>query len=312
MVRFSQVITLQMLVTKQWTERRHMKVLNKTMSATIIVMLISMSGVACAEDSPAYPAKIDQALKVAMVPELLEAQSREMQAQVSQDPRMASMTPEQRAQFTKMLNAAFDTKAQYADAAQFIADEFNEEDLDAFIKAYSKPVAKKLNAMMIDAYTDDYKAKLQEYANGLDKNPPAKQRIQMLARLDDLTGSSANNAEVSLEMMGRMSGITSKDPRYESLKAKISQSAREQSILSYLYTLQKASDDEINSFVALHDDPAVSRSATLVGKALAKSMQGSFTRMMEHAVNMSSHNDAGSDQKSSDSGNTPSKQPQQK
>lgn len=257
------------------------------MSAIMVVLMMSTSGVACADDSKSNPALIDQALKVAMVPETLEAVTRQMKAHTAQDPRMASMTPEQRAQMTKLLDTAFDVKAQYADVAQVIADEFNAGDLDAFIKAYSNPVAKKLNAMMIDAYNDDYKVKLQQYSEALGKNPPAQQRIKMMARLDDLTGSSANNAQMSLEMMGRLTGITSTDPRYEQFKAKILKSSREQSILSYLFTLQKASDKELSSFLALHDDPAVARVTALVGRGLAKSLQGSLKRMMEGSVGMS-------------------------
>ena len=254
----------------------------------MVVLMMSMSGVACADDSRTNPALIDQALKVAMVPETLEALSRQMQAQAAQDPRMASMTPEQRGQVTKLLGTAFDVKAQYADVAQVVADEFNAGDLDAFIKAYSTPVAKKLNAMMIEAYNVDYKVKLQHYSEGLAKNQPPQQRIKMMARLDELTGSSANNAKMSLEMMGRITGIASTDPRYEQLKAKIFNSAREQSILSYLFILQNASDKELSSYLALHDDPAVARVTALVGRALAKSMQGSLKRMMEGSVDIES------------------------
>ena len=266
-----------------------MRLLYKTAIPTVMaVLMMSMSGAACAEDPKSHSALIDQALKAAMIPETLDALSRQMQADMAQNPRAASMTPEQRAQMSKLLESAFDVKAQYADVAQVLADQFNARDLHAFIKAYSSPVAKKLNAMMIDAYNNDYKTNLQKYSQGLDKNPPDKQRVKMIARLDDLTGASKNNADAGLQMMGRLAGITSDDPRYEKLKAKILSSSREQSILTYLFTLQNASDEEVSDFAALHDDPAVARATALIGHALVESLQGSFTRMMETVASMPS------------------------
>lgn len=254
--------------------------------AALTIFTVLLCGSALADDTTSRPKLVDQALQVALVPELLAASSREMHERLDQDRRVASLNSEQREQLLRFMEPVFDPKTQYEDVAQSLVLQYDVNDFAAFVEAYSRPVAKKINTFMIEAYQPGHVQALQDYAASLEKNPPADTRIQMLAQLDDLTGSSEIGAEMGLAMMSRIGGIAPTDPRYEQLRAKVLVNSREQVLLTSLQSLKNASDEEIGQYVGLHELPPVARVSKLIARAFANNMQRSIERMMERMVDL--------------------------
>lgn len=166
-------------------------------------------------------------------------------------------------------------------------DKLSLDDLHNILAWLNSPLGKKLTHLEETASTPEKYKEIVQYAQQLQKSPPAAERIDIMRKLDTAVGSAQTNVEVAMNMQVAVAiGIASSLPReqqptYDELvkraeqhRGQIENAVRNQTLVSLLYTYQSVGQKELDQYISFASSPSGVNyhAATLAGlkKALLK------------------------------------------
>lgn len=251
-----------------------------------IALLLALSALAAIPrdahaDVQSRRALAERTLQLARVSDTLSLQEDTVRHRVEDNP---AVTPERRRQMTDFILKAMDSQRELSAILQAVELQCDTPALQAFNDAYAQPVATKLNALALQAGDPREQENLKAFAAQLESAPPSPERMRMLLRLDELTDTSKITAENMWALTARMSRTQPDSDRYRQMEEKVRDQTRETVLLTMLFSLREASDDEIAAFVALHERPQVAKVASILTRETMNGVQNMLDRVIESVV----------------------------
>lgn len=177
-------------------------------------------------------------------------------------PRQGQMSQKDAAAVGRILDQTLRHEKIYA----LIRDEFRRHvdrgELDAAVGWLRSPLGRKITALEIATSEAGAEQRVAAYATGLRGNPPPARRVELLQRLDWVSGST----EASLDILVATARSTAKamsaalppdrrlrpgqiEDRAAEVRARASQVIAQESLVGMLYTYRSLEDEEIEQYV---------------------------------------------------------------
>jgi len=155
------------------------------------------------------------------------------------------------------------------------------------------PVARKIVALEIASSEPSADQKVADYAASVRANPPPARRLELLQRLDWVTGANETSADlVAAIARGLASAVSAAGPpearlrpgqiddRAAQVRARAYESLREVRTMSMLYTYQTLEDDELSEYVRFSGSDA----GRWYNTAMRKALVGSIGKVVEQTA----------------------------
>lgn len=121
----------------------------------------------------------------------------------------------------------------------------------------------------------------QQFQQQLATNPPAPQRLAMLARLDEATGSSAIISEILTTLARQLAqarGASGQD--WDIFRAHLVNDLRADLVNTDLFVYHTESDADLEAYVRLHETPEVRRFFQAMGQGISKAIATSLQNFL--------------------------------
>jgi len=178
----------------------------------------------------------------------------------------------------KILLDAFASKMLVAAAEESLGRVKQPQQLTDASAWFKQPLGKKMVAMEIAAGRPEASKELEAYAAEIQKTPPARQRITLVQRLDNVTDASRFTVQILASLTANLARSVSeatpggKQPSDADLQTlirtmhnKLEEPMRNATLVQNLFTFRAASDAELNAYIDWLDSP-VGRTSIQLGK----------------------------------------------
>ena len=225
------------------------------------------------------PTKIDELLELSGI----RAQLAGLLSRVAVDlrPPPGQMNAAETAAIDRILAQSLRPDAVYGavrDAFRLQVDRPNLEAAAAWLRT---PVARKIVALEIASSEPSAEQKVADYAAAVKSNPPPARRLELLQRLDWVTGAHETSADlVAAIARGLSTAVSAAGPpesrlrpgqiedRAAQVRARANETLREVRTMSMLYTYQALEDDELSEYVRFAGSDAGRWYSTAMRRAL--------------------------------------------
>ena len=254
-------------------------------------MLDAKATVPAAPIPKAGPTKVDELLELSG----LRVQLAGLLGRVALDlrPPPGQMSAAEMATIDRILAQSLRPEAIYGavrDAFRPLVDRPNLEAAAAWLRT---PAARKIVALEIAASEPSAEPKVAEYTAAIKSNPPPARRLELVQRLDWVTGAHETSADlVAAIARGLSTAVSAAGPpenrlrpgqiedRAAQVRARAQESLREVRTMSMLYTYQTLEDDELAEYVRFSGSDAGRWYST----ALRKALVGSIGKVVEQTA----------------------------
>lgn len=234
--------------------------------------------VAPAGNSTAYhQALAERALELMLVSDMLAIQEMSSRQIIGQNPEIP---PEKRQKIAELLAGAMDWRSELPIISKAVQEQCDIPSLKAFNRAYSKPVAVRINRLSLKASEPAEQARMKDYLAQLESAPPSQERIQKLLHLDALTSSTEITADSMVKITARVANLQPDGAGYQEMEEKVRSQIKEYVLGSMLFSTREASDKEIAAYVALHENPQVAK----VEKVLFREAMNSILNIVDRVM----------------------------
>ncbi len=227
----------------------------------------------------AGPTKIDELLDLSGA----RAQLVGLVARVAADLRPApgQMSVADLATIDRILAQSLRHEVVYGAVRDAFLPQVDRSSLEATAAWLRTPVGRKIIALEIASSQSGAEQKVAEYTAVVKANPPRAQRLELLQRLDWVTGANETSADlVAAIARGLSIAVSAAGPpesrlrpgqiedRAAQVRARASETLREVRTMSMLYTYQALEDDELSEYVRFSGSDAGRWYNTAMRKAL--------------------------------------------
>jgi hypothetical protein len=206
------------------------------------------------------PTKIDELLELAGVrAQLVGLLSRVI---VDLRPPPGQMSPADQTAIDRVLTQSLRHEAVYGAVRDAFRSQVDRPNLEATAAWLRTPVARKIVALEIAASEPGADQKVADYAASLKATPPPARRLELLQRLDWVTGANETSADLVAAIARGLSSAVSAagptesrlrpgqiDDRAALVRARANETLREVRTMSMLYTYQTLHDEELSEYV---------------------------------------------------------------
>jgi len=244
-----------------------------------------------APEMKAGPTKIDELFELAGV----RAQLVGLLSRVAVDlrPPPGQMSPADQAIIDRILAQSLRHETVYSAVRDAFRPQVDRPSLETTAAWLRTPVARKIVALEIAASEPGADQKVADYAASLKANPPPARRLELLHRLDWVTGADETSAElVAAIARGLSSAVSAAGPpesrlrpgqiedRAAQVRARANETLREVRTMSMLYTYQTLRDEELAEYVRFSGTDA----GRWYNTAMRKALVGALGRAVEQTA----------------------------
>ena len=189
------------------------------------------------------------------------------------DPRIAGLAPDQRKKVDEKLKASVDPDRMYRTMAGEALKRFREQPFREFLAVYRTALAERFVELDLRALEPTVWEAKQAYLKTVTPAQMNQPRAVLLAELDEATGSSAAEAEVTLRGVSALltkRGDETEEAfaaRRDQVRQKVYVNARAKFIVEHLFTYESVSDADLERFVRLNQSEAVSYTSRVISVA---------------------------------------------
>jgi hypothetical protein len=229
------------------------------------------------------PTKLDELLELAGVRTQLAGIVSRVAADLRPPP--TQMSAADRAAIDRVLAQSLRDDAVYAAVREAFRPQVDRPSLEATAAWLRTPVARKVVALEAASSEPETEQKVAEYAATLKTNPAPARRLELLQRLDWVTGANETSADlVAVIARGLASAVSAAGPpqrrlrpgqiedRAAQVRARANESLREVRTMSMLYTYQTLHDDELAEYVRFSGSEAGRWYNTAMRKSLVAAL----------------------------------------
>ena len=239
----------------------------------------------------AGPTKVDELLELSG----LRVQLAGLLGRVALDlrPPPGQMSAADMATIDRILARSLQPEAVYGAVRDTFRPLVDRPNLEAAAAWLRTPVARKIVALEVASSEPSAEPKVAEYAATIKANPPPARRLELVQRLDWVTGAHETSADlVAAIARGLSTAVSAAGPpenrlrpgqiedRAAQVRARAQESLREVRTMSMLYTYQTLEDDELAEYVRFSGSDAGRWYST----ALRKALVGSIGKVVEQTA----------------------------
>jgi len=208
-------------------------------------------------------------------------------------PTPGQMSAADMATIERILAQSLRLEAVYGALRGAFRPQVDRPNLEAAAGWLRTPVARKIIALEIASSEPSADQKLADYAASVKANPPPARRLELLHRLDWVTGANETSADlVAAIARGLASAVSAAGPpaarlrpgqlddRAAQVRARTYESLREVHTMSMLYTYQTLDDDELSEYVRFSSSDA----GRWYNTAMRKALVGSIGKAVEQTA----------------------------
>ena len=230
------------------------------------------------------PTKVDELLELSGV----RAQLVGLLSRVAVDlrPPPGQMSSADQAIIDRILGQSLRHEAVYGAVRDAFRPQVDRPSLETTAAWLRTPIARKIVALEIASSEPSAEQKVADYATTLKANPPPARRLELLQRLDWVTGANETSADlVAAIARGLSTAVSAAGPpesrlrpgqiedRAEQARARANETLREVRTMSMLYTYQTLEDDELSEYVRFSGSDAGRWYNTAMRKALVGALE---------------------------------------
>jgi hypothetical protein len=239
----------------------------------------------------AGPTKIDELLELSGA----RAQLVGLVARVAADLRPApgQMSTADMATIDRILSQSLRHEAVYGAVRDAFLPQVDRPSLETTAAWLRTPVGRKIIALEVASSQPGAEQKVIEYTAMVKANPPPARRLELLQRLDWVTGANETSADlVAAIARGLSTAVSAAGPpenrlrpgqiedRAAQVRARASETLREVRTMSMLYTYQTLEDDELSEYVRFSGTDA----GRWYNTAMRKALVGAIGKAVEQTV----------------------------
>ena len=239
----------------------------------------------------AGPTKIDELLELSGA----RAQLVGLVARVAADLRPApgQMSAADMATIDRILAQSLRHDAVYGAVRDAFLPHVDRPSLETTAAWLRTPVGRKIIALEIASSQPGAEQKVAEYTAVVKANPPPARRLELLQRLDWVTGANETSADlVAAIARGLSTAVSAAGPpesrlrpgqiedRAAQVRARANETLREVRTMSMLYTYQTLEDDELSEYVRFSGTDA----GRWYNTAMRKALVGAIGKAVEQTV----------------------------
>jgi len=239
----------------------------------------------------AGPTKVDELLELSGV----RAQLVGLLNRVVLDlrPPSGQMSAADLATIDRILAQSLRHEAVYGAVRDAFRPQVDRPNLEAAAAWLRTPVARKIVAMEIASSEPSAEQKVADYAAMVKANPPPARRLELLQRLDWVTGANETSADlVAAIARGLSTAVSAAGPpesrlrpgqiedRAAQVRARAQETLREVRTMSMLYTYQALEDDELAEYVRFSGSDA----GRWYNTAMRKALVGAIGKVVEQTA----------------------------
>lgn len=253
--------------------------------------VVLLAGAAPAAAADARDALIDEVIELSGLGEQFEQIPLHIQAGIEQRPEQGDRQFAQR--LGHILIGGFSAPRMRAAAAESLRRDYDETKFRAWIDMLQTPLVRRMAEMERQGTTAQAQEELKAYAPTLAAQAPDPQRLELLRRLADATGSAEIIVTTQLGiaealMRSSMAALPENqrpgEAQFQGLLAKMYEQARAAAhsflLLQYHYIYRSATDDELRDYVGLYESPVGRWSTLVLMRAVKAALAGAL-----HEVN---------------------------
>lgn len=200
-------------------------------------------------------------------------------------PAPGRMSSQDLASVDRILAQALRHERFYALVRDAFRPHVDRPSLEATAAWLRSPVARKIVALEIESGEPGTEQKVAAYAAGLKASPPSSHRVELIQRLDWLTGGNDTSADlVAAIARGVTTAVSAGGPpeqrlrpgqiegRVAQVRARAGDALREVRFMSMLYTYRQLEDEELAEYARFSGSEAGRWYNTAMRKALASAL----------------------------------------
>ena len=237
------------------------------------------------------PTKIDELLELAGV----RAQLVGLLSRVAVDlrPPPGQMNPADQATIDRILAQSLRRETVYGAIRDAFRPQVDRPSLETTAAWLRTPIARKIVALETAASDPGTDQKVADYAAGLKASHPSSRRLELLQRLDWVTGANETSVDlVAAIARGLSSAVSAAGPpesrlrpgqigdRAAQVRARANETLREVRTMSMLYTYQALQDEELAEYVRFSGTDA----GRWYNTAMRKALVGALGRAVEQTA----------------------------
>lgn len=172
---------------------------------------------------------------------------------------------------SKIINDAYSQDALYGAVTEYFQDNFDQKQIAAVIDFLSSALAKKVSALDEKVSGSVTVAEMQKFADTLPDRPPSTQRLLLIKELDRAVEASDTQVVMTTALFKSIAQaigpILPPDKRFQkgelekivdAMRTQLRLLLNERNIvsISFLYTYQSLSDEELQQYITFWNSPA--------------------------------------------------------
>lgn len=226
--------------------------------------------------------------QIGLLPEVVSAS---FEQRMNQDPNIKS---EEASRIREAISQSVTPAVMLESIKGHISSQLTEPDLDAVLAWLNSPLGIQITAMEENASSAQAFTELQNYAMGLQSNPPDPARVEVLQELDRTARMTEFSVGMKKDMIIAMtdamvtaSGRTDINREellssLESSHSQIEDGSAQEVLITGLYTYQTLTVDELKEYVAFYKSPAGQKYANVITVGLLDALNKSSKDMGEN------------------------------
>ena len=237
------------------------------------------------------PTKVDELLELSGA----HAQLVGLLSRVAADLRPApgQMSPADLATVDRILAQSLRHETVYGAVREAFLPQVDRLSLEGTAAWLRTPVGRKIVALETASSQPGAEQKVAEYTTVVKTNPPSARRLELLQRLDWVTGANETSADlVAAIARGLSTAVSAAGPpesrlrpgqiedRAAQVRARASETLREVRTMSMLYTYQTLEDEEVSEYVRFSGSDA----GRWYNTAMRKALVGAVGKAVEQTV----------------------------
>lgn len=242
-----------------------------------------------------------QVVEIMLVKELLELSGakhqillipRMIKEAAAQKAANEKLDPKKRQKLEVVLQESYQPDAFLVAVEHALKDGVSKQSIKEILAFYKSPVGKRIKAAELAALRKSPAEAEAELAERLEKNPPEKSRVELVKKIDSVAGATDLSVETLVGTVNALAvAMNPALPAEKQVKSKqldhvalnIRKNTRKriehQTLLSFLYTYDSVSDDDLRAYLNHLKSPSARRFGQALSKALKKSISASATKV---------------------------------
>lgn len=154
-------------------------------------------------------------------------------------------------QLQRIFTTAFRPEAFYGPLRARLEQNLTPARTPILLQWLSSPLSRRVVDLEIKAASPDARSALDRFAKAVEQESPPQKRLNLIQRLDAALRSSEFRVEMAITLIRNVTQAlgASADPTLDRLRAELWRTARDGTLLHFLYTYRTLSDDELEEYV---------------------------------------------------------------